>query len=280
MNSKNEAIFLYKMFPSWANQYMGILKLLLYFRWIWVGVIYVDNEHGQQFVQKVLPVFSEHGICFDFIKNFPVMTFSSSFPEMVEVNIDLTIFVMGRTATAVVVHGEIQTIIILRIMLRVVEFIEIPMRTKGKIWILTAQMDFTSTEFQRSWDLDFIHGALSFAVHSREVLGFDQFLQTRDLASDKEDGFIGDFWKQAFGCSLPGTTEATNDEKVCTGEEKLGSLPGSVFEMSMTGHSYSIYTAVYVVAHALHAMYSSILKHRTLADGGRKKLLNQQPWQE
>ncbi|KAL8176439.1 UNVERIFIED_CONTAM: hypothetical protein K2H54_034404 [Gekko kuhli] len=186
---------------------------------------------------------------------------------------------MGSTAKAVVVHGEIQTIIALRFLLWVAEFKDIPMRTKAKVWILTAQMDFTSIDIQRSWDLDFIHGALSFAVHYREVLGFGQFLRARDPTSEKEDGFIGDFWKQAFGCSLPGVTEVKTDDDICTGEEKLEYLPGSVFEMSMTSHSYSIYTAVYVVAHALHAMYSSMLKHRALADG-KKKLLRQQPWQK
>ncbi|KAL8176435.1 UNVERIFIED_CONTAM: hypothetical protein K2H54_034348 [Gekko kuhli] len=256
------------------------MKLLLYFRWIWVGVIYVDNEHGQRFVQKVLPVFSEHGICFDFIATFPTMTFSSSLSEMMVINEDTAILVMGSTAKAVVVHGEIQTIMTLRLLVRAAEFNETPMTTKCKIWIFTAQMDFTSIKIQRSWDLDFIHGALSFAVHSREVLGFVQFLRARDPVFDKEDGFIGDVWKYVFGCSLPSTTGAMDDENICTGEKKLESLPESVFEMSMTGHSYSIYTAVYVVAHALHAMYSSMLKHRALADGGRKKLLNQQPWQQ
>ncbi|KAL8176440.1 UNVERIFIED_CONTAM: hypothetical protein K2H54_034412 [Gekko kuhli] len=278
MNNKNEALFLYKMFPSWANENMGIMKLLLYFRWIWVGVIYVDNEHGQRFVQEVLPLFSEHGICFDFVADFPAVTYTSYFPEMSEGNKDLAELVMGSTAKAVVVHGEIQTIMVLRIVLKVAEFKEIPMRTKAKVWILTAQMDFTSIVIQRSWDLDFIHGALSFAVHSREMSEFGQFLRARDPTSEKEDGFIGDFWKQAFGCSLPGITEAITNEKICTGKEKLESLPGSVFEMSMTGHSYSIYTAVYVVAHALHAMYSSMLKHRALADG-KNNLLRQQPWQ-
>ncbi|KAL8176436.1 UNVERIFIED_CONTAM: hypothetical protein K2H54_034374 [Gekko kuhli] len=279
VTNKHEAAFLYKMFPSWAHQYTGILKLLLHFRWIWVGVIYVNDEYGQRFVQEVLPSFSEHGICFDFIEKFPAITFSDFFSEMAEGNSNMSAVVMGSTAKAVVVHGEIQTMIVFRILLRAAEFKEIPMRTEAKVWILTAQVDFMSIKIQRSWDIDFIHGALSFAVHSREVLGFGQFLRMRDPASDKEDGFIGDFWKQAFGCSLPSTTGAMTDEEICTGEEKLESLPGSVFEMSMTGHSYSIYTAVYVVAHALHAMYSSMLKHRALANGGRKELLKQQLWQ-
>nr|XP_056720123.1 vomeronasal type-2 receptor 26-like [Euleptes europaea] len=279
MNNKKEATFLYKMFPNLSNQYMGIMKLLLYFRWIWVGVIYVDNEPGQRFLQETLPVFSEHGICFDFVLNFPTMTFSNSLLEMVIGGSNLSLLVMESTAKAVVVHGEIQTMIVLRLLLRGAEIKEIPMRTKAKVWIWIAQMDFTSMDFQRGWDLDFLHGALSFAAHSREVLGFGQFLQVRDPSSETEDGFIGDFWRHAFGCSLPSTTEGMADEEICTGEEKLESLPGSVFEMSMTGHSYSLYNAVYVVAHALHAMYSSMLNHIAVADGERKKLLRQQPWQ-
>ncbi|XP_077169455.1 vomeronasal type-2 receptor 26-like [Paroedura picta] len=279
MNDKNQAVFLYKMFPSWTKQYMGMMKLLLHFKWIWVGVLYVDNEHGQRFVHKVLPVFSKHGICFDFITNFPSITFSSSFSEMVVGRKELSSLVMGSTAKAVVVYGEIQTIIVLRFFLRAAEIKDIPMRTKAKVWILTAQVDFTSINFQRSWDLAFIHGALSFGVHSKEVSGFDEFLRARHLASEKEDGFIGDFWQHAFECSLPSTTELMTDEEICTGEEKLESLPASVFEMSMTAHSYSIYTAVYVVAHALHAMYSFMQKHRGNANRGEKNLLYQQPWQ-
>uniref|UniRef100_A0ACB8EVF6 Uncharacterized protein n=1 Tax=Sphaerodactylus townsendi TaxID=933632 RepID=A0ACB8EVF6_9SAUR len=61
----------------------------------------------------------------------------------------------------------------------------------------------------------------------------------------------------------------------CTGDETLKDLPA--FEVSMTGHSYSIYNAVYVVAYALQAMHSS--KVGAKMQGERKKLPNQQPWQ-
>ncbi|XP_054832686.1 vomeronasal type-2 receptor 26-like [Eublepharis macularius] len=60
------------------------------------------------------------------------------------------------------------------------------------------------------------------------------------------------------------------------GEEKLDSVPGTVFEMGMSGQSYVIYNAVYAVAHALHAMYSSRAQQRVMEEGG---LLYAQPWQ-
>ncbi|XP_053216955.1 vomeronasal type-2 receptor 26-like [Podarcis raffonei] len=49
--------------------------------------------------------------------------------------------------------------------------------------------------------------------------------------------------------------------------------------MSMTGHSYGIHSAVYAMAHALHAMSTSRLRHRRMAYRGRGKNLNQQFWQ-
>nr|XP_028559540.1 vomeronasal type-2 receptor 26-like [Podarcis muralis] len=49
--------------------------------------------------------------------------------------------------------------------------------------------------------------------------------------------------------------------------------------MSMTGHSYSIHSAVYAMAHALHAMSTSRFRHRRMAYRGRGKNLNQQFWQ-
>ncbi|XP_063158778.1 vomeronasal type-2 receptor 26-like [Candoia aspera] len=48
----------------------------------------------------------------------------------------------------------------------------------------------------------------------------------------------------------------------------------------MTGHSYSMYNAVYAVAHALRATCSSKLKEGRIVDERRWKLFLQSPWQQ
>ncbi|XP_033026300.1 vomeronasal type-2 receptor 26-like [Lacerta agilis] len=69
------------------------------------------------------------------------------------------------------------------------------------------------------------------------------------------------------------------DDDTCTGEERLESLPAGLFEMHMSGHSYSIYNSVYALAHALHAMDFARSKHKSKVVGNSVELQSPQPWQ-
>ncbi|XP_062993094.1 vomeronasal type-2 receptor 26-like [Elgaria multicarinata webbii] len=272
MKDKSQAVFFHRMFPDGTEQNMGILKVLLHFRWVWIGMVFLDDDNGEMFVQNVLPIFEQHGICFEFLERIPKISFSDSMAETGAEWFQTSHVITGSTANAFLIHGEIQTISVLRMLFHFSKFECIPI--KSKVWIMTAQMDFTSLGFQRTWDIHFIQGAISFAVDSKEVWGFQKFLQLRNPANEKEDGFIKSFWEEAFNCSLDKENGGT-----CTGEEKLETLPVSVFDMSMSGHSYSIYNSVYAAAHALHAIYSMKSKQRTKMEHVRQNLMHEQPWQ-
>ncbi|XP_062993095.1 vomeronasal type-2 receptor 26-like [Elgaria multicarinata webbii] len=271
MNDKTQATFSHRMFPDGIEQNMGIVKFLLHFRWFWIGIL-LHDDNGEMFVRNVLPRFSQHGICFEFLERIPKISFSGSIAKTVEEWFETSNVVTGCTANALLIHGEIQTFSVLRMLFHLSKFDGIPI--KSKVWIMTAEMDFTSTGFQRTWDMHFVHGAIAFAIESKEVRGFQEFLQLRNPAHEKEDGFIKSFWEEAFNCSLD-----KENGGACTGEEKLETLPGSVFDMSMSGHSYSIYNAVYAVAHALHTMYSLKSKRRVKMEGVRQTLMYTEPWQ-
>ncbi|XP_058038429.1 vomeronasal type-2 receptor 26-like [Ahaetulla prasina] len=279
MKNEADAGFFSWMFPNEIHQFNGILYLLLQFGWTWVGIVSMDEESKQRFIQKWLSKFSEKGICFDFMECINQMKYGNEAAEMIEETDKVYQVIMGSTVSAVILKGEIWTIMTLRIMIYLLDSEDIPKEKKSKIWIMTAQMEFTSILMQRQLPIDFLHGALSFAIHSKELTGFQQFIQKRNPNLEKDDGFIRDFWKDAFECSFSSDVTDGNAERICTGEEKLETLPNSVFETTMTGHSYSVYNAVYAVAHALKAMHSSKLKEVQRMDERRWKFFLQSSWQ-
>ncbi|XP_067326615.1 vomeronasal type-2 receptor 26-like [Anolis sagrei] len=135
---------------------------------------------------------------------------------------------------------------------------------QGKVWIVTTHWDFIPNSILKSHDIQVFHGMLSFTIHSNEPVNFKKFLHGINPSWAKEDYFIQDFWEMAFNCSLK---HASFTKRQCTGEEKLENLPGPLFEMGMTGHSYGIYNAAHSVAHALHSMQESRFKHRSQIAG-------------
>ncbi|XP_044298962.1 vomeronasal type-2 receptor 26-like [Varanus komodoensis] len=276
-NDETQAVFFRPLFPNAVHQHRGILQLLLHFGWTWIGVLFVNDDNGERFVHDVLPTFSHRGICFDFIERFPTVTFYSDFLNMINEAVNLYNVVMVSTAHVTVLYGEIKTMSVLRMFLQLSEVEDIPW--KPKIWIMTAQMDFTSISIHKHWDINVLHGALSLAISSKDVSGFEEFLETRSLSTAKQDGFIRNFWEQAFDCVFPNFEGNKQSEKTCTGEEKIKNLPTSVFETSMTVLSYSIYNAVHAVVHALQSMQVSKPKQRTAVHGGKPKTQSHKAWQ-
>ncbi|XP_025029649.1 vomeronasal type-2 receptor 26-like [Python bivittatus] len=274
MQDQSESLSFYQMAPDKNVQYQGFLQLFVHFKWTWVGILVREDDDGR-FVRVAFATFLLHGICIAFLKRIKPFYISSLFKDL-EWLVETFYVSMNSKANAVIVYER--TLLHLRLLLYLSKMELVSMEPKGKVWVMPTQMDLASVFYQRSWDIQDIHGALSFSVYSNEVPGFQQFVQVRGHFLSKEDGFIKDVWVHAFDCAFPNPVVNEKDRDICTMREKLENLPGSFFEMRMTGHSYNIYNAVYVVAHALHAMKTE-QKHNGILKGGKLNIQEQQPWQ-
>ncbi|XP_063158502.1 vomeronasal type-2 receptor 26-like [Candoia aspera] len=274
-NDTSETHSFYQMAPDEAYQYTGIVQLLLHFKWTWIGVIFKD-EDGERFVRTISSMFPPHRICVAFLKRLKQFYLGTIFDDL-EWLVKMYLFFMRSNANVVIIYER--NTLILRLLLYLPEMELVPKESKGKVWIMVGQTDLASFFYQKKWDIQVLHGALSFTVHSNEVPGFQQFLQTRNPFLSKDDGFIKDVWVQAFDCAFPKVplTEETDD--TCTGKEKLETLPGAFFEMTMSSHSYGVYNAVYAVAQAIQAMWSCPFRQRVTVNGERVFLQDLQPWQ-
>ncbi|XP_060137207.1 vomeronasal type-2 receptor 26-like [Zootoca vivipara] len=205
MNDKTPGIPFYQMVPRENIQVAGILSLLLHFRWTWIGLLTMDNDNGERFVQSVVPPFSQSGICFAFIERSQTLTVVTVINDMLNKGGKIHDKIIDSKAHVVVAYGESYGIVFLRWFPYLSGQEQMTKKSKGIVWIITAQTDLTSMVYQRTWDTEIIHGSLSFTIHANDLPGFQEFVRSKNPSSTTGDGFIKDFWQQAFGCVFPST---------------------------------------------------------------------------
>ncbi|XP_077169579.1 vomeronasal type-2 receptor 26-like [Paroedura picta] len=268
---------IYQMVPNEATQYLGVIRLFHHFRWTWIALFAREDDSGDKFLEILLPMLSGNDICVDFTVRLPADTFIAN--ELNDFFRKAEFFTahFETKANVCFVYGEGSSMVCLRILLMVGSFLSFP--PVNKVWILTCHWEFELLSTQRDWDIEMFHGALSFAVHSNQPPGFNRFLMSISPSWAKGDSFIQNFWEQAFNCLMKTSSVQGGSKEMCSGEEKLDSLPVVLFEMQMSGHSYNVYNAVYAVAHALHATYGSISKLKGMEEGRILQFYDVQPWQ-
>ncbi|XP_072833124.2 vomeronasal type-2 receptor 26 [Pogona vitticeps] len=267
----------YHIVPSEDRQYMGIIQLLQHFRWIWVGMLVADSDSAERFVQTTEPLFSQHGICLAFVQRIPRQpNFDDLGETIATVSHKIYAPLTNQKITACIIYGESLTIAWIRAIIFLHDPENTGYQTYRKVWITTTQMDFILTGAEMFWGLQVFEGAIAFMIHTKDLTEFGEFVQPIKPGWNERDGFLKDFWEQAFDCFLG---ETVPDNEKCTGEEKLASLPEPLFDMHLTGHSYSIYNAIHALAHTLHAIYSSRLRHKIMVEDPDVVLQHIQPWQ-
>nr|XP_056719679.1 vomeronasal type-2 receptor 26-like [Euleptes europaea] len=273
--------FFYRTVPNESHQYMGIIQLLLHFGWTWIGLLAVDDESGERFLKNVEPLLSKYGICLAVTFRIPKQINWENTDDLLRIFSNRHKFFKDNKVNTFIFYGDSMSIASFNSITILADS-----KFKGnilfrKVWIMTGQIDFAATGLQIALQIDFqfFQGAISFTVHSNEIPGFQKFLQNVKPYQSQGDDFLKEFWEQAFTCPLPEPQQPVNVGKTCSGEERLEDVLGHVFEMHTTGDGYSIYNAVYAVAHALHSLYASKSSHSSTMGTKTVELQDLHPWQ-
>ncbi|KAL8177280.1 UNVERIFIED_CONTAM: hypothetical protein K2H54_044111, partial [Gekko kuhli] len=270
---------IYRMSPNEAHQYPAIIRLLLHFQWTWVGLLIVDNDSGENFLKTLEPLMLRNGICLATIGRIQKQTRWDTVKDLYALLSDIYPTLTDSKAKIVVLYGEAVTFSIINSLVFMGAYVYDKNALVGKVLIMTGQADITLSGFQKGFGHDWFQGAICFTIHSLDVPGFQKFLHNITLTWKEENGFLEYFWEQAFDCSFQHDQKPMEANGACTGKKQLKDITAPFFEMHMTGHSYSIYDAVYAVAHAMHAMSPGLSNHRGTVSRKGTDPQDLPPWQ-
>ncbi|KAF7234942.1 hypothetical protein EYD10_18187 [Varanus komodoensis] len=261
LKDKAQFPFFYRMVPKDKDQYLGIVQLLLHFRWTWIGLITTANDNGERFMQTMTPLLTRHGVC---------VAISQRIPELFVEKVVITskMHFTWAQIKVLICYAEIRTFYVG--VLFVKKILEAwPEPSEGKIWVTTALWDLTSTLSDSRLYFEHRHGFFSFLVQTRN----------RPQRSKSEINVMHDFvvfLGKAFQCFYARHVLSVKSRLRCVEKKKLSP---DALKQHLSPNNYNVYSSVWMVAQALHAAYSARAKQRRVLGGPTLELLRLEAWQ-
>ncbi|XP_028622433.1 vomeronasal type-2 receptor 116-like [Grammomys surdaster] len=238
MNDPEKFPSLYQMASKDYSLALGMVSLITYFRWNWVGLAISDDEKGVHFVSDLIPMMERNKVCVAFMEMIPA---DHKF-TIIESNVYYSP-IARNSVKVVIIYGN--TDYSLGVLFRRWEHI-FPWR----VWVTTSKWEVMSAK--RHFILDSFHGTLIFSQHHGEISTFKEFVKTVSPSKYPDDIFLARLWEIYFDCAIFNTT--CKSLKHCSYKGSLELLPWYHFNAAMSDGSYHVYNAVYAVAHTLHKM--------------------------
>uniref|UniRef100_H0W692 G-protein coupled receptors family 3 profile domain-containing protein n=2 Tax=Cavia porcellus TaxID=10141 RepID=H0W692_CAVPO len=251
---------LYQTAPKDTSLALGMVSLMLYFGWTWVGLVITEGQKGHQFLSDVKTEMNRNKVRVAFVKMISNAVLS------VLAHAQQHDFLTRETSPVNVGIIYYDTKSLNDVNYNIGQY-----RMTWTVWITNSQWHADMPG--RNFILESFHGTLIFAKHHKEIRGFQKFIQAVNPSMYPEDNFLTLFWYDHFHCSV-----ADSDCKLknCTPNASLAWLPGNRFDMTMNDDSYNIYNAVYAMAHALHEMLLQQVQRQSM---GHREGIQISPWQ-
>ncbi|XP_023563803.1 vomeronasal type-2 receptor 116-like [Octodon degus] len=229
---------LYQMAPKDTSLVLGMVSLMLYFRWTWVGLVITEGQKGNLFLSDVKAEMNRNEICVAFV-------------QMIS-NVILSVFSHAQQRDFLHKEGSPVSVVIIYYDTESTNDINFHIGQyvmTHTVWVTNSQ--WHADMAGRNFLLEPFRGTLIFSRHHEEVCGFQNFIQAVNPSTYPDDNFLTLFWYEHFQCSVS-DFECTLEN--CIPNASLAWLPVNRFDRTMSDDSYHTYNAVYAVAHALHEM--------------------------
>uniref|UniRef100_A0A3B4UFI5 Vomeronasal 2, receptor 1 n=1 Tax=Seriola dumerili TaxID=41447 RepID=A0A3B4UFI5_SERDU len=258
--------------PNDKHQSTAMAQLVLHFGWTWVGTIAADDDYGKYGIKDFKEQVEEAGVCISFSETLPKVSSPEDIQRIVET-------VVESTAKIIVVFSS-------DVDLSPLIFELLRHNVTNRTWI-ASEAWVTSALIN--------HPGVSFGVKRADIPGLQRHLLDLDPYADQ---LTEEFWETAFNCTLDYSkalkqakqrAKEVNStlsravrgvpEGLCTGSESLAPLNNTYSDVSQLRITYSVYKAVYAVAHALHNLEHCVNGQGPFSGSTCADITNFEPWQ-
>ncbi|KAG8127060.1 hypothetical protein E2320_022155 [Naja naja] len=169
--------------PKESPQYMGLVQLLLYFQWNWVGLLAPEDDRGERFISTLMPMLQEKEICL-------------AFTQMLELdNVEITQnkfilnFLTWSKAEVFIMFGD--STVIHHVAGAVYLFEKFTKVSFRNVCIFTSHWKLGMEKSEKIFQsIKSLHGVLHFRDHSGDVSEFIHFLRSLDPLNPQGDVFL------------------------------------------------------------------------------------------
>ncbi|XP_030050805.1 vomeronasal type-2 receptor 116-like [Microcaecilia unicolor] len=246
--------YFYRTVPSELHLCIGIVKLLKHFGWSWIGIIACYEDKSLRAVQILKEGIEQNGGCIEFIEifnndKFTPTDFSKLYERIYMTSTSVVIFYCSRDYIWNV-FGNSDYVTVTR-----------------KVWITTHERDFAS---RYALGQSVKNNTLAFTVAKKNIPSFSKFVREVNPIL-----LVNDYYSFSWWMSLCDSQCQNSIQRSCNLNISLMFPPKC--DTKYLGSSYSVYNAVYALAHTLHDMVTSGIRNDTMWSGGRR-FLDYLPW--
>ncbi|XP_030050696.1 vomeronasal type-2 receptor 116-like [Microcaecilia unicolor] len=246
--------YFYRSVPSELHLCAAIVKLLKHFGWNWIGIVTCYEDNSLRAVQILKEGIEQNGGCIEFVEIFKrdsvrPTDFSQFYKRIHESSTSVIILYCSRDYVWNLFKNVGYVII-----------------TK-KVWITTYEQDFASS-YPLGWSVK--NNTLAFTVANKNIPHFSKFVREVNPFLLPNDSYTWSWWMSLCDSQCPKSIRRT-----CITNETLVFKPPC--DTKYLGSSYSVYNAVYTLAHALHDMITSGFGNDTMWSG-ESRFLDYLPW--
>ncbi|XP_053567758.1 extracellular calcium-sensing receptor-like [Bombina bombina] len=245
LSNKYEYPTFLRTIPSDLFQSQALAQLVKHFNWSWIGVITENNDYGSHAVRLFKAEAEALGICVSFTEIVPTIIYPGTISQIVK-----SISIHKAKVVLMVMSENVAALIFKEVLSQNVTGIQ---------WIASESWATTEMFFNEE-SYPYFGGTIGFAIQKAEIPGLKQFLLQIHPSQQTHNPFITEMWEDVFKCSLKSDNNLSDVSKSpCTGTEDLHKSDSIYLNMNNLRISYSVYKAVYAVAHALHDMHNYLL---------------------